>query len=458
MGGSMELGNVTAAAEFNIYVDPHAARVVFEAGAPIVMLGLDVTHKALVTDERLAAIQAIGTPVATACAGLLDFFNRYDKERYHIPGAPLHDPCVIAYLLRPELFRGQMRRVEVETEGTHTSGRTVVDWWRRSERPANALVINDVDSRRLLRSADRAPGAAVRVSCWGNNDHVHDQGSGGRCTARRLPWRRGAGAQDQPAAADQAKTETLEAAVRTLTAETSSQRSQLEGLQAELAARDAAVQAARADVAARDRPIQDADAAGGGTARARAAAREADLAAAQSLGGGRGGGAAGAERPGGGRGGNRGRARRAAAGGGSGAGGARRADRARSASSCWLPATTSARRRRSSRSRTSRSRPWSQRVGSWSRAASSWRRNNLELTQQCGPGRAATARRSSTACARSWVPTADKLLEGNRFVFPTDVAFESGSARLTPTARAKALELGRAIAAARRRCRPRPTG
>lgn len=145
MGGSMELGNVTAAAEFNIYVDPHAARVVFESGAPIVMLGLDVTHKALVTDDRLARIKAIGTPVSAASAGLLDFFNRYDKERYHIPGAPLHDPCVIAYLLRPELFCGQRRRVEVETEGTHTSGRTVVDWWQRSPRPANALVINDVD-------------------------------------------------------------------------------------------------------------------------------------------------------------------------------------------------------------------------------------------------------------------------------------------------------------------------
>ncbi len=145
MGGSMELGNVTAAAEFNIYVDPHAARVVFESGAPIVMLGLDVTHKALVTDGRLARIKAIASPVATACAGLLDFFNRYDKERYHLPGAPLHDPCVVAYLLRPELFRGQQRRVDVETEGTHTSGRTVVDWWRRSSRPPNALVINDLD-------------------------------------------------------------------------------------------------------------------------------------------------------------------------------------------------------------------------------------------------------------------------------------------------------------------------
>jgi purine nucleosidase len=146
MGGSMELGNVTAAAEFNIHVDPHAARVVFEAGAPIVMMGLDVTHKALVTAEHLARIEAIGTPVAKACAGLLDFYSRYDKERYHIPGAPLHDPCVVAYLLRPELFQGRRRRVEVETEGTHTAGRTVVDWWRRSERPANALVINEVDS------------------------------------------------------------------------------------------------------------------------------------------------------------------------------------------------------------------------------------------------------------------------------------------------------------------------
>jgi purine nucleosidase len=145
MGGAMELGNVTAAAEFNIFVDPHAARVVFESGVPIVMLGLDVTHKALVTDERLTRIKSIGTPVAASCAGLLDFFNRYDKERYHIPGAPLHDPCVIAYLLRPDLFRGQKRRVEVETEGTHTSGRTVVDWWCRSPKPANAVVINDVD-------------------------------------------------------------------------------------------------------------------------------------------------------------------------------------------------------------------------------------------------------------------------------------------------------------------------
>lgn len=146
MGGAMGLGNITAAAEFNIYVDPHAAKVVFDSGAPIVMFGLDVTHKALVTDERLARIGAIGTPVAGACVGLLDFFNRYDRKRYDIPGAPLHDPCVIAWLLRPELFGGRERRVDIETEGRHTCGRTVVDWWQRSPLPPNALVINDIDA------------------------------------------------------------------------------------------------------------------------------------------------------------------------------------------------------------------------------------------------------------------------------------------------------------------------
>jgi purine nucleosidase len=137
---------VTPAAEFNIYVDPHAARVVFEAGAPIVMMGLDVTHQALVTDERLARIKALGTKVAEACVGLLDFYNRYDRERYAIPGGPLHDPCVIAWLLRPELFKGRECRVEIETEGRHTIGRTVVDWWRRTPLPSNALVINHVDA------------------------------------------------------------------------------------------------------------------------------------------------------------------------------------------------------------------------------------------------------------------------------------------------------------------------
>ena len=146
MGGAIAQGNTTPAAEFNIYVDPHAARVVLEAGVKLTMLGLDVTHQALVTQERLAAIRALGTGVAKAVVGLLDFFNRYDRERYGIEGAPLHDPCVIAYLLQPELFSGRDCHVAIETESELTMGATLVDWWGLKDDPANATVIDSVDA------------------------------------------------------------------------------------------------------------------------------------------------------------------------------------------------------------------------------------------------------------------------------------------------------------------------
>ncbi len=146
MGGAMNHGNVTPAAEFNIYVDPHAARAVFEAGVPLTMLGLDVTHQALVTEPRLDAIRAIGGPVSEAVVGLLDFFNRFDRERYDIPGAPLHDPCVIAYLLAPELFVGKDCHVAVETDSEVAMGATLVDWWGSLNRAATATVITEVDA------------------------------------------------------------------------------------------------------------------------------------------------------------------------------------------------------------------------------------------------------------------------------------------------------------------------
>lgn len=146
MGGAMSHGNVTPAAEFNIYVDPHAARVVFEAGVKLTMMGLDVTHRALVNEERLAAITAIGSPVTDAVTGLLDFFNRFDQDRYDIPGAPLHDPCVIAYLLQPSLFKGKDCHVSVETDSEVTMGATMVDWWGSLEHQATATVINEVDA------------------------------------------------------------------------------------------------------------------------------------------------------------------------------------------------------------------------------------------------------------------------------------------------------------------------
>jgi purine nucleosidase len=146
MGGAIGLGNTTPAAEFNIFVDPHAARVVFEAGVPLVMCGLDVTHQALVTGERLEAISSLGTPVSRAVVGLLEFYNRYDQTREGRAGAPLHDPCVIAYLLQPGLFTGRRCHVAIETTGEHTLGRTVVDWHGRLGRAPNALVLGGIDA------------------------------------------------------------------------------------------------------------------------------------------------------------------------------------------------------------------------------------------------------------------------------------------------------------------------
>ncbi len=147
MGGAyFEVGNVTPAAEFNIYVDPEAADIVFKSGAPIVVMPLDVTHKALVTKERNDAFRDIGTPVGIAVAKMTEFFERFDKEKYGSEGAPLHDPCVTAYLIKPELFKGRHVNVEIETVSDLTRGMTVADWWNVTDRPANALFIGDVDA------------------------------------------------------------------------------------------------------------------------------------------------------------------------------------------------------------------------------------------------------------------------------------------------------------------------
>ncbi|MDV6227096.1 nucleoside hydrolase [Nitratireductor aquimarinus] len=144
-GGFFEGGNVTPTAEFNIYVDPHAADVVLRSGVPVVMMPLDVTHKALTTRARIAAIRALDTKVGAACAELLEFFERFDEEKYGTDGGPLHDPCVIAYLLKPELFTGRSCNVTVETGSELTMGMTVIDWWRVTDRPENALVMRDID-------------------------------------------------------------------------------------------------------------------------------------------------------------------------------------------------------------------------------------------------------------------------------------------------------------------------
>jgi purine nucleosidase len=144
-GGFFEGGNITPAAEFNIHVDPHAADIVFRSGIPIVMMPLDVTHKALTSPARIAAFGALGNRPGIAVAEMLGFSERFDKEKYSGEGGPLHDPCVIAYLLAPELFRGRDCNVMIETASELTLGMTVVDWWGVTDRPKNALVMRDVD-------------------------------------------------------------------------------------------------------------------------------------------------------------------------------------------------------------------------------------------------------------------------------------------------------------------------
>lgn len=147
MGGAyFEVGNITPTAEFNIYVDPEAAKIVFGAGVPLTLMPLDVTHKALTTRARVEAFRALPGRVGPAVASWTDFFERYDKEKYGSEGAPLHDPCTIAYLLKPELFSGRHINVEIETGSELTLGMTVADWWRVTKRPANANFIGDVDS------------------------------------------------------------------------------------------------------------------------------------------------------------------------------------------------------------------------------------------------------------------------------------------------------------------------
>jgi purine nucleosidase len=147
MGGAyFEVGNITPAAEFNIYVDPEAAEIVFKSGIPIVMLTLDLTHKVLTLKSRVARIRALGTRAAVALADMLDFFERFDVVKYGSDGGPLHDPNVIAYLIRPELYGGRMCNVEIETQSELTLGMTVIDWWQVTDRKHNAMVLKDVDA------------------------------------------------------------------------------------------------------------------------------------------------------------------------------------------------------------------------------------------------------------------------------------------------------------------------
>ncbi|WP_076408385.1 pyrimidine-specific ribonucleoside hydrolase RihA [Shewanella sp. UCD-KL12] len=146
MGGAAAAGNWTPAAEFNIFVDPESADMVFKSGIPIVMCGLDVTHQAYIVQQDIERIRAIDNPVAQCVAGLLDFFMIYHQDpKWGLKGAPLHDPCTIAWLLKPELFTAQDAWVGIETKGEYTQGMTVVDRYQLTGNKPNAKVLFDVN-------------------------------------------------------------------------------------------------------------------------------------------------------------------------------------------------------------------------------------------------------------------------------------------------------------------------
>jgi purine nucleosidase len=151
MGGARsEAGNITPSAEFNIAADPHAAHIVFTCGKPIVAFGLDVTHAAMATPKRIAAIKALGNASALAAADMLTWVAKVEKELKDYEGAPLHDPCTVAWLLKPALFKLKPCHVAVEIGSPLTMGHTAVDVWGVTGKAPNAQWAYDVDADGLF--------------------------------------------------------------------------------------------------------------------------------------------------------------------------------------------------------------------------------------------------------------------------------------------------------------------
>ena len=141
----MTLGNITPVAEFNIYVDPHAANIVLNSGIPLVMMGLDVTHKVNVNDNIIYDIQQNNNKSSYFFANLMKFYSKFHRKLYQTDETPLHDPCVIAYLIDPTIFSGKLVNVQVEENSNLTRGETVVDWYGVTNRPTNCKVITEAN-------------------------------------------------------------------------------------------------------------------------------------------------------------------------------------------------------------------------------------------------------------------------------------------------------------------------
>ena len=145
-GAALCLGNITPSAEFNIYVDPHAANIVLNSGIPLTMMGLDVTHKVNVNDKIIQSIKTNNNKASIFFADLMEFYSKFHRGLYESDESPLHDPCVIAYLINNELFEGKMVHVQVEEESKLTRGETVVDWLGVKRLTPNCNVITEANS------------------------------------------------------------------------------------------------------------------------------------------------------------------------------------------------------------------------------------------------------------------------------------------------------------------------
>ncbi|MCP5455563.1 MAG: nucleoside hydrolase [Thermotogae bacterium] len=132
MGGGIAFGNTTPVAEFNIYADPEAAKIVFDSGVPLTVFGLDVTHQAKINNEEIRKMQEIKSEVVSKMGVLLEFFHKTYFDVFKIVGAPLHDPCAVIYLSDPEIFEYENYYTQIELNGKYTYGQTVVDYWHLS--------------------------------------------------------------------------------------------------------------------------------------------------------------------------------------------------------------------------------------------------------------------------------------------------------------------------------------
>ena len=146
MGGSMILGNITPAAEYNFYADPEAAYILYTCGKKITTIGIDVTHQATTSLKWLSSIENLGNLVGRSVSSLIHALHEYDAQNFETEGGALHDPCVIAYLLDPSLFKGKDVHVEIDTSFGMGRGRSIVDWWHKRGLPVNAHVFNEINT------------------------------------------------------------------------------------------------------------------------------------------------------------------------------------------------------------------------------------------------------------------------------------------------------------------------